>query len=149
MARNYTSLTHQRIYAKDATSCLWEGIVHNIQPYTIFMGRKSKRVYLTIFLYLNMNIIAIYIFSVSVVPHCLWPLHKFFPSIVRKGFMNSYMYSKVEPLERAPTPLFGQLVRCSALEHSFIRLWYSHIRRFSITIVSMGYLKHLCWNRPL
>ena len=35
-------------------------------------------------------------------------------------------------LERAPTPLFGRLVRCSTRGHSFARLRYMYVLRFPL-----------------
>ena len=34
------------------------------------------------------------------------------------------LVAKCRTLERAPTPIFGRLEKCSALGHSFARLWY-------------------------
>ena len=68
-------------------------------------------------------IVRTWFWSGSVVPYCL---------CLRalshcKYDMGTLLWLIVEAFERAPTPLFGGLVRCSAHGHSFARLQYTAI----------------------
>ena len=45
-----------------------------------------------------------------------------------KHDLSALSWLNAEPSERAPTPLFGRLVRCSAHERSFARLWYMRFK---------------------
>ena len=54
--------------------------------------------------------------------------------------MGTLLWLNAVTLKRAPTPLFGRLVRCSAHGRSFVRLWYTQLHVYqqgSITKVGL------------